>query len=183
MDKSENPLCLDLTGIVRIHLPPTTRHTDTRYWCKQRHSFTTTTWISNVLEKDTKIISRFFYKMKMLCWFGWFILAAAAPLLLFFFFLSQSFAFLFVPSRTPMRSLALLVAILHRAAALAFPKGVPTRLWFVARRTTNGGMRRRCCCCGCSICYWFTFIFVQSLKIFNSAIVSFVCCFGPPFTC
>ena len=56
-----------------------------------------------------------------------FILAAAAPLLCFFLF-SQSFAFLFVASWTPMHSLALLVAILHRVAAHAFSKGMSTGL-------------------------------------------------------
>ena len=109
-----------------------------------------------------------------------FILAAAAPLLCFFLF-SQSFAFLFVPSWTPMRALTLFVAILHRAAAHASLEFAGAGLWFAARRTTNG--KRRCCCCGCRCCWWFAFLFIQYFKIVNSVLVSFVCCFGPPFTC
>ena len=126
--------------------------------------------------QDIYIIWRFFTAQIS---FGFFILTAAAPLLHFFLF-SQSFAFLFVPSWTPMRSLALFVAILHRAAARAFSKGMSTGLWFVARRTANSG-KRRCCCGGCSCCCCFHF--VQYFKIINSTFVSFICCFGPPFTC
>ena len=119
--------------------------------------------------------------IRLLLLFWCFVLAAAAPLL-FFSLLSQSFALLLVASWTPMRSLTLRVAILHRAAALAFSKCMSTGLWCVARRTTNGG-RSSCCRCGCSCCCWFTFLFVQYFKTFNSFFVSFVCCFGPPFTC
>ena len=78
--------------------------------------------------------------MNELFLFGFFLLDAAAPLLLLLFFLSQSFALLFVPTWTPMRSLTLLVAILHRAAAPASLEFACAGLWFVARRTTN---RRR----------------------------------------
>ena len=81
-----------------------------------------------------------------------------------FFFLISFFSIVCILACAPwapMRSLALFVAILHRAAALAFLKWMPTGLWCVARRTTNGGRRGRCCC-GCS-CYWFTFSFIQCL--------------------
>ena len=100
---------------------------------------------------------------------------------LLFSLLLQSYAHLLVPPWAPMCSLALFVAILHRAAAHAFSKGLPTGLWCVARRTTNGG-RRRYCCCWCSGC-WSTFHSVQSFKILNSRRLPFICCFCPPCTC
>ena len=60
-----------------------------------------------------------------------YLLCAAAPF--FFVLLSQSLAFLLMSPWTPMRSLALFVAILNRAAAPALWKSMSTGLWFVAR--------------------------------------------------
>ena len=87
-------------------------------------------WNTCNIDKDLKIFLPDWPRSKIL--FGFFILTASTPLLFLFLFF-QSFAFLFVATWTPMRSLALFVAILNRAAAQASLEFAGAGLWVAAR--------------------------------------------------